>query len=116
MQLIHCRHFPVDHYVLVCASGEIGPLLTEARRRAESLARASTGDPRNYCLMFSGERLARRAVPHVHIICARSRFLKGLAYLYIGLKNLFAIDATVTLPERKTPPPQHGEGVKLDDR
>jgi len=90
MQLIHCRSFPVDHYVLVSAEGDTGALLSEARRQAAVLATASTGDARNYCLMLNGERLARRVVPHVHIICARSRLLKGLVYLYIGTKNVIA--------------------------
>lgn len=90
MQLIHRRRFPVDHYVLVDEDRSMpaGQLLAEARRRAERLAEDSTGDSGSFTLIHNGAGIARRALPHVHIICARTRRLKALIYLYIGLKNL----------------------------
>lgn len=92
MRLVHRRCFPVDHYVLVDTAGDTAPerLIAEAQRQAEALALRSTGDPQRFTLIFNGARLARRAIPHVHIVCARSRFHKGLIYLLIGLKNLVA--------------------------
>jgi len=90
MQLIHRRHFPVDHYVLVDEIGNVAPhrLVAEARRRAGRLAAAATGDAQNFTLIHNGSGLARRAMPHVHIICAATRFQKALIYLLIGIKNL----------------------------
>ncbi|HEY8023361.1 MAG TPA: hypothetical protein VIF60_02260 [Burkholderiaceae bacterium] len=91
MQLIHRRHFPVQHYVLVDEDLEFTPeaLLAMARSQASHLAELTTGDASNFTLIHNGEGLARRAKPHVHIVCARSRFGKALVYLAIGLKNLF---------------------------
>jgi hypothetical protein len=91
MQLIHRRSFPVDHYVLVDNDGDSSPdrLIAEARRQAEGLALHSTGDAQSFTLIQNGSLLARRSWPHVHIICARSRFQKGMLYLVIGFKNVF---------------------------
>lgn len=90
MELIHRRRFPFDHYVLVDMDGTIPPeaLIAEAWRQAGVLAQQSTGDARNFTLIQNVSRLARRDWPHVHIVCARTRFQKGLVYLLIGLKNL----------------------------
>lgn len=92
MQLVHRRSFPVDHYVLIDPEGLMEPhtLIAEARRQAEALALSSTGDARNFTLIQNGSRLARREWPHVHIVCTRTRFRKGLIYLIIGVKNLLA--------------------------
>lgn len=92
MQLVHRRSFPVDHYVLIDPEGlaEPGSLIAEARRQAETLALRSTGDASNFTLIQNGTRLARRDWPHVHIVCTRTRFRKGLIYLLIGIKNLLA--------------------------
>jgi hypothetical protein len=90
MQLIRRRRFPADHYVLV-DEGRAMPaaqLVAEARRRAESLAQTCTGDRESFTLIHNGAGIARRALPHVHIICARSRRQKALIYLFMGLKNL----------------------------
>ena len=94
MELIHRRHFPVDHYVLVDVDGTVPPgtLIAEAWRQAPMLALTSTGDARNFTLIQNGSKLARREWPHVHIVCAKTRFQKGLIYLFIGLKNLIPID------------------------
>ena len=91
MRLIHCRRYPVDHYVLVGATGaaaEPQRLLRLAQRLASVLARRSTGRPGGYTLIHNGSGVARRSDPHVHIVCTRTRFAKGLIYLLIGLKNL----------------------------
>lgn len=90
MRLIHRRRFPVDHYVLVDEARSVPPgrLVAEARRRAERPAERATGDRDSFTLIHNGAGIARRASPHVHIICARTRRLKALLYLYIGLKNL----------------------------
>lgn len=90
MQLIRRRHFPVDHYVLVDESGTVpaAQLVAEARCRAAVLAQRCTGDRDNFTLIHNGAGFARRALPHVHIICARSRRQKALIYLFMGLKNL----------------------------
>lgn len=90
MQLIHRRHFPVDHYVLVDKSGRVTPetLVAEARRQAEDLAARSTGNRQSFTLIHNGSGIARRPWPHVHIVCARSRPLKALVYLLLGLKNI----------------------------
>jgi hypothetical protein len=92
MQLVHRRSFPVDHYVLIDPDGLLDPhtLIAEARRQAETLALRSTGDARNFTVIQNGSSLARREWPHVHIVCTRSRFQKGLIYLYIVFKNLLA--------------------------
>lgn len=92
MHLVHRRSFPVDHFVLIDPEGRVEPhaLISEARRQAEILALRSTGDARNFTLIQNGPRLARRDWPHVHIFCTRTRFRKGLIYLYIGIKNLLA--------------------------
>ena len=92
MQLVHRRSFPVDHYVLIDPDGLSDPhtLIAEARRQAETLALRSTGDARNFTVIQNGSRLARREWPHVHIVCTRSRFQKGLIHLYIGFKNLLS--------------------------
>ena len=91
MLLIHRRHFPVDHYVLVDDLGTMPShrLVAEARRQAEALAESATGDPLNFTLIHNGPGLARRSMPHVHIICAASRFQKAMIFLVIGIKNLF---------------------------
>ena len=91
MQLIHRRHFPVEHYVLIDENGELSPasLVALARSHAEKLAEAVTGDKNKFTLIHNGEGLARRARPHVHIVCAHSRFQKALIYFIIGLKNLW---------------------------
>jgi hypothetical protein len=90
MQLIHRRHLPVDHYVLVDEAGTLPPQfrVAEARRCAGPLAASATGNAQNFTLIHNGAGLARRSVPHVHIICAASRFEKALIYLIIGIKNL----------------------------
>jgi hypothetical protein len=90
VRLIHRRHFPVDHYVLVDEAGTVTgeQLIAEARRRAEGLAERSTGDRHGFTLIHNGAGIARRADPHVHIICARSRRWKGLVLLVIAIKNL----------------------------
>lgn len=92
LRLVHRRRFPVDHYVLVDSDGQSPPerLIAEARRLAEALALRSTGDARNFTLIQNGSRLARRDWPHVHVACTRTRFRKGLIYLYIGFRNLLA--------------------------
>lgn len=92
LRLVHRRHFPVDHYVLIDERGDIpaGALIAEARERAETLAAASTGSRNRFTLIYNGSELARRAKPHVHIICARSRTQKALVYFYIALRNLYA--------------------------
>jgi hypothetical protein len=92
MELVHRRRFPVDHYVLIDPKGLSDPhaLIAEARRQAEVLALRCTGDARNFTLIQNGPRLARRDWPHVHIVCTRTRFRKGLIYLLIGIKNLLA--------------------------
>ncbi|MGQ0799293.1 MAG: hypothetical protein ACT4NL_04155 [Pseudomarimonas sp.] len=91
MQLVHRRRFPVDHYVLIDPEGlsTPGTLIAEARRQAEALALRSTGDARNFTLIQNGPGLARCDWPHVHIVCTRTRFRKGLIYLFIGFKNLW---------------------------
>ena len=113
MQLIHRRHFPVDHYVLVDDAGTWPPhlLVAEAQRRAGPLAANATGDARNFTLIHNGPGLARRAMPHVHIFCAASRFEKALIYLVIGIKNLFPCEqGRKTEPEAgKTPLPRKRE-------
>lgn len=90
MQLIHRRHFPVDHFVLVDEEGQCPPetLMVSARREAESIALRVTGDRNRFTLIHNGGSLARCAMPHVHIVCARTRMQKALIYLLIGLKNL----------------------------
>jgi hypothetical protein len=92
MQLVHRRRFPVDHYVLFDPDGLSSPerLMLEACRQAGTLALRSTGDARNFTLIQNGPCMARRNWPHVHIVCTRTRFRKGLIYLYIGVKNLLA--------------------------
>ena len=90
MQLIHRRHFPFDHYVLVDEEGKLAPdvLVAEARRQAVHLSAEITGGPENFTLIHNGTGIARREKPHVHIVCTRSRFEKALMYLLIGIKNL----------------------------
>jgi hypothetical protein len=90
MQLIHRRHFPFDHFVLVDEDGDCPPetLIASARREAESIALRVTGDRNKFTLIHNGGALARCAMPHVHIVCARTRMQKALIYLLIGLKNL----------------------------
>lgn len=92
MRLVHRRSFPVDHFVLLDPEGRTRPdeLIAAARRQAEALALRCTGDAGNFTLFQSGAGLARRAWPHVHIVCTRTRFRKGLIHLYIGLRNLLA--------------------------
>lgn len=92
MQLVHRRSFPVDHYVLIDSDGLAEPhaLIAEAHRQAQGLALRCTGDARNFTLIQNGPLLARREWPHVHIVCTRTRFRKGLIYLFIGFKNLLA--------------------------
>jgi len=91
-RLVHRRHFPVDHYVLIDERGDMpaAALIAEARERAEPLAAAATGSRNRFTLIYNGPELARRAKPHVHIICARSRTQKALVYFYIALRNLYA--------------------------
>jgi len=94
MQLVHRRHFPVEHFVLIDEEEHLAPdaLVALARRKAERLARAVTGDSRKFTLIHNGDGLARRMHPHVHIVCAHSRWQKALIYLLIGLKNLLPAD------------------------
>ena len=95
MQLIHRRHFPVDHFVLVDEDGQCPPdmLMASARREAENIALRVTGDRNKFTLIHNGGSLARRAMPHVHIVCARSRLQKAFIYLLIGVKNLLPAGA-----------------------
>ena len=90
MRLIHRRHFPVDHFVLVDEHGEYRPeaLIAAARREAERLALRVTGDRSKFTLIHNGGALARYPQPHVHIVCARTRMQKALIYLLIGIRNL----------------------------
>ena len=90
MRLIRRRRFPVDHFVLIDDESRASPerLVAEARKRAEALAEETTGRRDHFTLIHNGAGVARRAKPHVHIVCARSRWQKGLIYLLIGLKNL----------------------------
>lgn len=90
LRLVHRRHFPVDHYVLIDPDASLSPgrLIAHARLHAERLALHCTGDASCFTLIHNGAGLARRELPHVHIVCARSRFQKALVYLLIGLKNL----------------------------
>lgn len=90
MRLIHRRHFPVDHFVLVDEEGGCAPetLMASARREAETIALRVTGDRNKFTLIHNGGALARCAMPHVHIVCARTRMQKAMIYLLIGLKNL----------------------------
>ncbi len=39
-------------------------------------------------LIHNGSGMARRPLPHVHIVCARTRWQKALVYFYIGMRNL----------------------------
>jgi hypothetical protein len=90
VQLIRRRRFPVHHYVLVDDGHAVSAtqLVAEARRRAGPLAERCTGDRDSFTLIHNGCGIARRAVPHVHIICTRSRRQKALIYFFMGLKNL----------------------------
>ena len=91
MLLIHRRHFPVDHYALFDDVGTWPPhlLVAEAHRRAGPLPANATGDASNVTLIHNVPGLVRRAMPHVHIFCAASRFEKALIYIIIRIKNLF---------------------------
>lgn len=92
MRLILRRRFPVTHYVLVDAARRASPerLIVRARRCAGAIALRATGHAEQFTLIHNGAGLARRAAPHVHIVCARSRFEKALVYFLIGWKNVFA--------------------------
>jgi len=90
MQLVLRRRHPVVHYVLIdehrCIS--TARLLAAAERHALRLALQTSGDCRKFTLIHNGSGMARRPLPHVHIICARTRWQKALVYLFIGLRNL----------------------------
>jgi hypothetical protein len=91
MRLLQRRRFPVAHFVLIDDAARLAPerLVGIARRGAERLARRCGYGPQHFTLIHNGSGLARRALPHVHIVCARARWQKALVYLYIGFKNLF---------------------------
>lgn len=95
MRLLHRRRYPIDHYVLIDDHGTLpaDELVASARRQAEALARKSTGNAQGFTLIHNGAGIARRQTPHVHILCTRTRFQKGLLYLVIGIKNLFSMPA-----------------------
>lgn len=90
LRLVHRRRFLVDHYVLIDPKASLSParLMARARHHAERLALQCTGDASRFTLIHNGAGLARRDLPHVHIVCARSRLQKAFVYLLIGLKNL----------------------------
>jgi hypothetical protein len=93
MRLVHQRHFPIDHYVLIDEGGDLEPgyLVAEAWHQALHLAAESTGASGNFTLIHNGSGIARRSKPHVHIVCTRTRFQKGLLYILIGIKNLLPL-------------------------
>ena len=90
MRLVLRRRHPVAHYVLIADQPGVGhgQLLQAARRHAARLAKKVSGDSSKFTLIHNGSGLARRALPHVHIVCAKTRWQKALVYLYIGLRNL----------------------------
>lgn len=90
LRLLHRRRFPVQHYVLVDTTRCTAPavLLAIARRHAEAVSMRATGHPDRFTLIHNGGGIARRALPHVHIVCTGSRLHKGLMYVLLGLKNL----------------------------
>ena len=92
MRLVQHRRFPVAHFVLIderVSATTTEHLVSVAHRCAELLAARCNGDARHFTLIHNGSGLARCPDPHVHIVCARTRFQKGLIYLFIGLKNIF---------------------------
>jgi hypothetical protein len=90
LTLLHRRRFPVQHYVLVDLARSATPeaLLAAARRHAEVVSLRLTGHADRFTLIHNGGGIARRALPHVHIVCTGSRWQKGLMYVLLGLKNL----------------------------
>jgi hypothetical protein len=94
MRLVHRRRLGrIDHFVLLDDAERPSParLVRAARRYARELALRCTGDADNFTLIHNGPGLSRRAAPHVHIVCARSRLQKALVYLWIGLRNLLPV-------------------------
>lgn len=90
LRLLHRRSFPVQHFVLVdsCSTTPPSALLATARRHAQAISLQTTGHPDRFTLIHNGGGIARRALPHVHIVCTASRWHKGLMYVLLGLKNL----------------------------
>lgn len=101
---MHRRRLPFNHFVLLDEKSTQGSaeLLLEAIRVAPGLALRAAGHPDRYTLIHNGAMLARKPLAHVHIVCTRSRFWKGVAYVLIGLKNLIG-SATHSCKRKPTP-------------
>ena len=67
---------------------EVAEMLSLGLAKARELARAATGDPEAFGLLYSGYSMRREQGWHVHIVLLGNRWRKAWLYLVLAGKNL----------------------------